>query len=271
MSRSRWKMIFFSKCVWRKIYIIKQKRKNLNFKRLKYTISPLFARYSNIPFCFKGFTFNIHKGKSYREFNIDLINVGYKFGDYAFTRKLYYYPFKKKKKTTTPLNFMGQINLPVLNRTGYSSFWQSVWDEKHNFNRGMKEDFLVRKLIPYIFLDSISKKKQFISFKLLKNSRHLNNINFWSQIKVPQNIYPKLKAFLWKKNIVLFYILKICIIKFQTWIVLYFSLYTPLKQLIFDKTKKYNFIRHMGYYHLFLSSIQYNKQYYNKNLNKFKF
>ena len=166
---------------------------------------------------------------------------------------------------------MGQINLPVLNRTGYSSFWQSVWDDKHNFNRGMKEDLLIRKLIPYIFLDRISKKKQFINFKFFKNSRHLNSLKFWTQIKSPKNVYPKLKAFMWKKSIVLFYILKICIIRFQTWIIFYLSLYTPIKQALSNKTKKYNPIKHMGYYHLFLSSTQFSKQYFNKNLQKFKF
>ena len=89
MTRSRWKMVFFSKCVWKKIYIIKQKQNNLNFSKLKLSVSTIFARQSNIPFCFKGFSFDIHKGKSFRQFKVDLINVGYKFGEYAFTRKLY--------------------------------------------------------------------------------------------------------------------------------------------------------------------------------------
>jgi len=73
---------------------------------------------------------------------------------------------------------MGQINLPVLNRTGYSMFWQSVWDEKHNFNRGFKEDILLRKILPLFFQERLVNKKQFLNYNVINNSLLLQDIDF---------------------------------------------------------------------------------------------
>ena len=167
---------------------------------------------------------------------------------------------------------MGQISLPVLNRTGYSTFWQSVWDDKHNFNRGLKEDFLIRTIIPYIFFDRISKQQQFISFKVVDESIILKEFVSWPTYATPELVYNKLKYFFLKKTKIPYYILKIWILKFQSWVLIYFNLYSPLKAVfIFSKKpRKYNIAKHIGYYHLFLTSLKYSKSYlahiqYSKN------
>lgn len=158
---------------------------------------------------------------------------------------------------------MGQINLPVLNRTGYSTFWQSVWDEKHNFNRSFKEDMFIRAILPFFFFDRISKKKQFIHFNVIKSSLVLTRITYWSQFKETETLYNKLKFYFKKKKKIPYFLLKIWILKFHSWILVLFTIYSPVKffSVFMTSTKPYELLRHLGYYHLFLSSLRINTKY----------
>lgn len=94
VARSRWKLTYFSKNIWRLIFKRKHKYSPLH-KKLSLTI---YSRGSSIPQCFSGFYVNIHKGKNYRQLLLDVFHSHYKFGEYGYTRKLYYYPLKKKKR-----------------------------------------------------------------------------------------------------------------------------------------------------------------------------
>lgn len=90
MARSRWKLEYFSKSVWRKITIIK---KNKKFKRRVF-----FDRASSVPDCFFAFYIRIHKGRRFRKILIDNFIIGKKFGEFSYTRKPFYYPAKRSKK-----------------------------------------------------------------------------------------------------------------------------------------------------------------------------
>ena len=92
MSRSRWKLSFFSGFLWRKIIFLKKKS---NFKNKK---SIFYNRSSSIPSCFVNNYFRIHKGNNFRRLMINVYNVGYKFGDFSFTKKPFHYPLKKSNK-----------------------------------------------------------------------------------------------------------------------------------------------------------------------------
>ena len=98
MARSRWKLISFSKSVWRKIFYIKKVNDSLSINNLKQTTTAIKSRKSFIPLCFKGLSVFIHKGSTARKLDVNRLHIGYKFGEYAYTRKLYYYPLKKKKR-----------------------------------------------------------------------------------------------------------------------------------------------------------------------------
>lgn len=158
---------------------------------------------------------------------------------------------------------MGQINLPVLNRTGYSTFWHSVWDEKHNFNRSFKEDYIVRSILPFFFFDRISKKKQFIHFNVVKSSKILKTLDYWSQFDQPDILYQKILFYFKRKKKIPYFLLKIWILKFQSWILILFSVYSPVKffSLFMNKKKSYNLLRHFGYYYLFLNTFKINTNY----------
>lgn len=42
--------------------------------------------------------FRIHKGNNFRRLLINIYNVGYKFGEFSFTRKPFHFPLKKMNK-----------------------------------------------------------------------------------------------------------------------------------------------------------------------------
>jgi len=166
---------------------------------------------------------------------------------------------------------MGQVSLPVLNRTGYSMFWQSVWDEKHNFNRGFKEDFLLRKLLPLFFYERLIRKKQFINYNVINNSLLLYDLDFWAAFKENRLLYGYFINSLKKKKSDPYYLLKIWIIKFQTWVILFFSLYVPFKKnlIIASDDSVFDVFSFLGYQFMFLSSIKFNKLYFNNTNYRF--
>lgn len=90
MARSRWKLIYFSKSIWRKISIINKNKK----MRRRIT----FDRSSSIPNCYISKLCRIHKGRRGRNLLINFLMVGKKFGEFSFTRKPYHFPSKKTKK-----------------------------------------------------------------------------------------------------------------------------------------------------------------------------
>jgi ribosomal protein S19 len=58
----------------------------------------IFNRASLVPRCFSGLYVYIHKGKSYRRIIMHDVHRKFKFGEFSFTRKLYFYPLKKKHR-----------------------------------------------------------------------------------------------------------------------------------------------------------------------------
>ena len=92
MARSRWKLSFFSNFLWRKIIFFKKKSIFKNKRSIFYN------RSSNIPSCFINNNFRIHKGNNFRRLLINVYNVGYKFGEFSFTRKPFHFPLKKMNK-----------------------------------------------------------------------------------------------------------------------------------------------------------------------------
>lgn len=56
-----------------------------------------YDRSSTIPSCFVGHVVAVHKGHKRRRLLIHKYNVGYKFGEFSFTRKPFFFPVRKKK------------------------------------------------------------------------------------------------------------------------------------------------------------------------------
>jgi ribosomal protein S19 len=73
----------------------KKKNKGRGFIRIIRRV--FYDRASTIPSCFVGLVVAVHKGHKRRRLLIHKYNVGYKFGEFSFTRKPFFFPFRKKK------------------------------------------------------------------------------------------------------------------------------------------------------------------------------
>lgn len=93
MARSRWKLLTFSRALWKSIKFYKQNRKMKSRKKVYY-----HDRGSNIPQCFTFRYMRVHKGRLSRRLYVTKYIIGMKFGEFGFTRKPYHFPLKKMKK-----------------------------------------------------------------------------------------------------------------------------------------------------------------------------
>lgn len=91
-------MAFFSKDVWRNIFQIKTYQHLNKTQNTLSDIKYIYSRKSFIPLCFRGTVVSIHKGYVFRKLELNKYFINSKFGEYAYTRKLYYYPLKKKNR-----------------------------------------------------------------------------------------------------------------------------------------------------------------------------
>lgn len=96
MARSRWKLCYFETSIWRRIQrIVNDKIKKLS--KISY------SRRSTIPLIYIYRGIFIHKGAKVRRCVIDPLKVGYKFGEFSFTRKPFHFPTKKTNKKNSLL------------------------------------------------------------------------------------------------------------------------------------------------------------------------
>ncbi len=88
---------YFAMYVWKKLFFYK-----LNHQRLKKmnqrAILPLFCRNSYLPRYFTDAFVYIHNGRFFIRMQLNRMQIGYKVGQFAYTRKLFYYPMRKKIK-----------------------------------------------------------------------------------------------------------------------------------------------------------------------------
>jgi len=92
MSRSKWKGPFLKKSLLN----IKQKLKKI--KNIK-----IWSRNSTIPFSLIGQQVSIHNGKEFIRIKITREKVGYKFGEFSFTRRHKLKIKGKKTKNEKPI------------------------------------------------------------------------------------------------------------------------------------------------------------------------
>ena len=78
MSRAKWKGLFFSYFIYKK-YL---------FSKKKYKFIKLFSRNSTILMEFLGFHFKVYNGIRFINVFITENKIGYKFGEFSYTRKI---------------------------------------------------------------------------------------------------------------------------------------------------------------------------------------
>lgn len=88
MGRSKWKSLYVN------LEFIKQRNLE-NVQRLP--ISTAFRNSEIVP-AFLGLTFNVYNGKNYVEITVTDEMIGYKFGEFSYTRSKFTFKKKGKKK-----------------------------------------------------------------------------------------------------------------------------------------------------------------------------
>ena len=90
MARPFWKGFFYTNYVFKCSYILKIK------KQWKGKNKVIFDKSINIPKIFLGYKFNVYKGCFFRTIAVNKYILGYKLGEFSFTRKPFKYTIKAK-------------------------------------------------------------------------------------------------------------------------------------------------------------------------------
>ena len=140
---------------------------------------------------------------------------------------------------------MGQAGIPMLNKVGYSMFWNSVWDSKIHYNRFLKEDIFLNQF----FLLSFNDNSSLNTFNF-KSKKKINNFKIKNHFI--DNEKSSLYKFLLNLNRVDYYSSKLWILRFQKWIILYHFLYiTNFNKLLIKKSNDLEFFNYYDNFYYF--------------------
>lgn len=158
-------------------------------------------------------------------------------------------------------------------------FWDSMWDDKHNYTKLLNENVFIHQCIPLIFDDNLSKnlilyakKNSFLNLNKEKYQIfHKNNNRF--------NIY---KFF--KKEKSLSFLSKTWILRYHSWLILYVFLYSSKNNffnnfnfIMEEKNESwseenadfyYSYNNIYNNYFLNLNKLNYDNNYFFKHTNK---
>lgn len=157
---------------------------------------------------------------------------------------------------------MGQISIPAANKSGYSMFWNSMWDSKHNYSIFLKQDIFIKSSL-ILFLNDYSSDKLFFFLKLetrksfkkylitdLKLKKNINFNSYYNFIRSSDNNNDLFFSKLW-------------LLRYQSWVILNISVLSFLKNDNSKKILEINFDNwFFSYYkNLFYSSFNVDKKF----------
>lgn len=146
--------------------------------------------------------------------------------------------------------------MPIMNKTGYSMYWNSMWDDKLNYTRSFKEDVFI-KFFFYLFIEG--GYTFLFRYKIKDINDHLNflkskyNLHILKKKKEEDNFNLVVDYSNFSES----YTSKIWLLKYQGWVIFYFFIYS-FNSGIFYKKKKYKFKKSNKKYLNILISYYYN-------------
>lgn len=169
---------------------------------------------------------------------------------------------------------MGRVSVPIMNKSGYSMYWNSIWDDKLNYTRSLKDGIFLKEFM-YLFFEGGSYSTLFFNLSLFqKKFEYLNKKYFFHTIKfIKKNNFKYKSGYLIKrKKGFKPYLSKIWILKYQTWIIIYFYSYSFNLSIFFKKVINYkkNFKKYSNILTKYSNSvfkIKYNYKHFSKFLN----
>lgn len=167
--------------------------------------------------------------------------------------------------------------MPIMNKTGYSMYWNSMWDDKLNYTRSFKEDVFI-KMFFYLFVEG--GYTFLFRYKIKNLDDHLNYVKYKYNLHIlkKKKDDDKFNLNVDYSRFSELYSSKIWLLKYQTWVIFYFFIYSfnsgvffKKKKVLFRKSnKKYTDILNSYYYNLLKNDYDFN--FYNDyNFNKFSF
>ena len=158
---------------------------------------------------------------------------------------------------------MGQISIPASNKSGYSMFWNSMWDSKHNYSVFLKQDIFIKSSLILFFSDYSSDK---LFFFLKFDSRNkfkkyrINNVK--NKKKLNFNLYYKFTRNSGNNNDIFFS--KLWLLRYQSWVILNISIFSSFKEELFKKKLEINFDNWFFHYYKNLLILSNEKIKHNK-------
>lgn len=127
--------------------------------------------------------------------------------------------------------------MPIMNKTGYSMYWNSMWDDKLNYTRSFKEDVFI-KIFFYLFIEGgytflfrykivdVDKHLKFLKNKynlhIIKRKKDENNFNLITDYSNTSEPYTS----------------KVWLLKYQNWVIFYFFTYSFNSGIFYKKKKQ---------------------------------
>lgn len=120
---------------------------------------------------------------------------------------------------------MGQPSSPLVNKLGTNLYWNTMWNDKLNYTKKLKEDIFINMFFFLIF-KKITSQTNVLKIKYFQNL--LKNSNNFYKISTKFSFYKLLKNKIsfFKKNKAS-YMGKIWVLRFNTWLILLISYYVP--------------------------------------------
>lgn len=171
---------------------------------------------------------------------------------------------------------MGRVSVPIMNKTGYSMYWDSIWDDKINYSRSLKDGIFLKEFIRLFFEGGSYSMFFFNLSKFKKNFKYLKRRYFFHIKKIPKkNDFGNIVRYqhvIDRNERPKTYLSKIWILKYQSWIIIYFYAYTFKLSVFFRKKinfkkKYYKYTNIISKYYNSLFKIKYNYEYYKKFYN----
>lgn len=161
---------------------------------------------------------------------------------------------------------MGQTSISILNKTGYSMFWSSVWDQKILYSRNLKEDLLLNSFFDLSFNDSLS-----VNLLTFKKNDVINHKKYNFNVNYKNSVFYR---FILNNNKVNYTSSKIWILKYQKWVVIYQFIFIPnlKKTIINDNDNDFLYKNSLSYILKFYKKINssfyinYNKKFFINNI-----
>jgi len=157
---------------------------------------------------------------------------------------------------------MGQISIPAANKSGYSMFWNSMWDSKHNYSVFLKQDIFIKSTL-ILFLNDYSSDKLFFYLKLKSRSNFkkylVNGLKFKKNINF-NSYYNYIRELNNSNNL---FFSKLWLLRYQSWVILNISVLSFLKNDILKKNIDISFDNwfFLYYKNLFYVSTDLNKKF----------